>query len=221
VTLSTFGDLKTAVADWLERTDLTSAIANDFFPITQSKMYLGDRSAGMQDIEPLRIRAMVSTGTLTPATGGTITIATDVSANWLEFIELTPTYSGAQSIDYMEPWSFRKRVDAISSTVAPQWIYTVEGGIVYLAPAAISTIRAAWYAKFTALSGSGDTDWIILNAPQVYLYGCLAEACAYLQDDRLPQFRAMFAGAIKALNMNDQMQRASGSKPVARPRTVA
>jgi len=220
--LTNYGTLRAAALDWSWTTgSLTdTTMANDIFPIVQSQVYWGDKTAGMQEIEPLRIRSMVSTGTFTPATGGTVTISSDVSSSWLEFIELVPVYNYARSMSYVEPWSFRKQVDALSSTVAPQWIYTVEGDTLYVAPAAVQTIRAAWYAKFAALSSDASTDYIITNAPQVYLYGMIAQGCLYTQDDRYAQFRALFAGAIKALNDTDQQQRASGSQSVARPRVV-
>ena len=51
--VSTFGGIKTAVADWLERSDLGTAISADFFPMMQAKMYFGHG----RDIEPLRNRA--------------------------------------------------------------------------------------------------------------------------------------------------------------------
>lgn len=220
--LNTYGAVRAAALDWSWTTgSLTDTImANDIFPIVQAQMYSGDRTAGMQEIEPLRIRSMVTTGTFTPATGGTVTISTQVSSSWLEFIELVPTYNYARSLNYMEPWSFRKQVDALSAQAAPQLIYTVEGDTLYLAPINTGTVLAAWYQKFTALGSDSATDWIIANAPHVYLYGCIAQGCLYTQDERFGQYRAMFAGAIKALNDTDQQARASGSRSVARPRSV-
>lgn len=214
--VATYGGIKTAVADWLERTDLTTVIADDFFPMMQAKMYFGHG----RDIEPLRNRAMIGTGTVTPDTGGTITITSALNSGWLEMIEMVPTTTGAKSLDYVEPWAFRKKQEMLTSTTGPQLIYTIEGGIVYLAPAAVTTVACKWYQKFTALSAAGDSDWIILNAPHVYMDGLLMEACAYLSDDREAMFRQKFAAGIKALNMTDQRQRAAGSVPVARPRTV-
>ena len=214
--VSTFGGIKTAVADWLERTDLTTVIGADFFPLMQAKMYYGHGT----DIPPLRIRAMIDSATITPATGGTFVITTECGSGFLEFLEMVPTTAGSPSLDYVDPWQFRKQVDALQSTTGPQFIYTVEGDTVYLAPAAVTDIAAKWYEKFTALSGDSDTDWIILNAPQVYMDGCLMEACAYLSDDHEAVFRGKFAAGIKALNIMDRKQRASGSTPVARPRAV-
>lgn len=216
--LNTYGALKTAVADWSwTGGGVTAAlVGTDFFPQMQSMMYRGD---GL-DIPPLRISAMVDSATLTPASGGTVTISSDVDAGWLEFIELVPNQAGAVSLNYVPPWQFRKEADAIANTVGPQNIYTIEGDTLYTAPAATTGLKAKWYQKFTALSGDSDTDWIILNAPQVYLNGCLMLACAYVQDDREIGFRQKFAAGIKGLNLSDQRARSSGSVKVARPRTV-
>jgi hypothetical protein len=217
--LNTFAAIKTAVADWAFTGASVSAtlVGTDFFPQVQSMMYYGDGN----DIPALRIRAMIDSATVTPDSGGTITISSAFGSGWLEFVELTPTTSGALSLDYMEPWEFRKEQDKIINTVGPQAIYTVVGDKVYLAPAAVTTIAAKWYEKFTALSADGDTDWIITNAPHVYLNGCLMLACAYADDQREGQFRQKFAASIRGLNRNDRLQRASGSIPVARPRSVA
>lgn len=217
--LTTYGGIKTAVADWAYTGGgvTSTLVGTDFFPQVQSMMYNGDGA----DIEPLKISAMVDSATVTPATGGIITISTQISTTWLEFIELTPTQSGSLSLNYVPPWQFRKQQDALQSTVGPPTMYTIEGDKLYLAPAAVTSIAVKWYEKFTALSADGNTDWIIDNAPQVYLNGCLMLACAYTQDDREGQFRAKFAASIKALNLNDISARTSGAVKVARPRSIA
>lgn len=218
MSLNTYGAIKTAVADWAFTGGGVTAtlVGTDFFPQVQSMMYRGDGT----DVPALRIRAMVDSATVTPATGGIITISSQIGADWLEFLELTPTQTGSASINYVEPWQFRKQAGLIQSTTGPQYIYTIEGDKLYLAPAAVGTIAAKWYEKFTAVSGDSDTDWIILNAPQVYLNGCLMLACAYTDDQREMQFRQKFAAGIKALNLNDQRERMSGAVKVARPRSV-
>lgn len=215
--LNTFGALKTAAADWAWGEVTTALVGTDFFPQVQSKMYYGDKAGGIQ---PLRLRQMVATATLTPSTAGLVTISTAVDSGWLEFIELTPTALGARALSYLEPWDFRKRQDLLDATGVPASIYTIYGDTLEVAPPSAGTLVAAWYEKFTALSGDSDVDWVLTNAPQVYLNGCLMEACAYLQDNREAEFRAKFAGAIMALNLNDRNARQSGAVKVARPRVV-
>lgn len=219
MSLTTYGGLKSAVVDWSYAGGglTTTVVGNDIFPQVQSMMYIGDG----QDIQPLRVQSMVDSATITPATGGIITISSQVSSTFLGFIELTPTMPGSVSLNYVEPWQFRKQVQSIMSTTGPQAIYTVEGDILYLGPSAVTDVAARWYEKFTAISADGDTDWVLTNAPQVYLNGCLMLACAYTQDDREGMFRQKFAAGIKALNMNDQTTRMSGSPLIARPRSIA
>ena len=215
--LNTYGGLKSAVVDWsFNGGGLTTAIVeSDLFPQMQAMMYRGHGT----DIQPLRISAMVDSATLTPSSGA-VTISTGVSTTWLEFIEITPNTQGAVSLNYVPPWDFRKEADAIADTVGPQSIYTIEGDTLYTAPSASTGLKAKWYEKFTALSADGDTDWIILNAPHVYLDGCLMLGCSYTQDEREAMFRQKFAAGIRALNLNDRQSRSSGSVKVARPRSV-
>lgn len=217
--ITNLGTLNSAISAYYPdgpRTDITAALLTDFLNFTQSKLYYGDAT---NDSEPLRIRQMVATKTLTPATGGTITISTDVSSTWLEFIELTPTTSGARSITYVEPWQFRKQQQLLLDTGSPPFIYTIEGDTLYTAPQATGAIIAAYYQKLTAMSLDADTDWLLTNAPQVYLNGMLAEACGYFGGDEEAGYRAKFSGGIAGLNLNDRRARASGSIMVARPRS--
>lgn len=219
MSLDTYGAIKTAVADWAYAgAGITAAlVGTDFFPQVQSMMYRGD---GL-DIPALRIRSMVDSATVTPASGGVVTISSQIDSGWLEFIEITPVTAGAPSLNFVEPWQFRKLTDALQSNTGPQSVYTIEGDFLYLGPAAVTQVTARWYQKFTALSLDADTDWIVTNAPQVYLNGCLMLACAYADDQREAQFRQKFAAGIRGLNLNDQRERSAGATPVARPRSVA
>lgn len=216
--LTTYAELKTAVADWAWGEVTAAQVAADFLPQAQAKMYRGD---GL-DIEPLRVHAMVSSGTLTPNSGGQVTISTGVDSGWLEFIQITPTTTGYMSLSYLDPWNFQKQQNLLAANGPPLY-FTVEGDTLHTAPkgSSIYTLTAQWYQKFTALSADDDADWVLSNAPQVYLNGCLAEAMAYLQDEREAQFRAKFAAAIKGLNLNDRKTRASGAPKRAAPRAVA
>lgn len=218
MSVSTYGGLKSAVVDWAYTGGglTTTIVANDIFPQVQSMMYMGDG----QDIDALRVQSMVTSDTITPATGGVVTISSQVSTSLLGFIEITPTQTRSQSLNYVEPWQFRKQVDALNNTTPPPVMYTVEGDSLYVAPAAVTPLLMRWYEKFTALSADGDTDWVLTNAPQIYLNGCLMLACAYTQDDREGMFRQKFAAAIKAANLNDMMTRQSGARLIARPRAV-
>lgn len=219
MSLTTFATLKTAIADWAWSEVTTTQVNDDIFPQMQSMMYWGDRTPGQIPIEPLRIKAMVSSATITPDTAGTVTLSS-MDAAWLEFIELTPVLTGAISMQYVEPWMFRKQQDLLQTTSGPQFIYTIEGDTLFVAPKHTGNITAYYYEKFTALSADGDTDWVLTNAPQVYMSGCLMLAARYVQDEREQKFRSDFAGAIAGLNLSDKRRQTSGAPVIARPRVV-
>lgn len=219
--LDTFGGLKTAIADWAWGEVTTTLIGSDFFPRMQSKMYFGDGAGtdGLVQIKPLRIRAMIDSATITPSASGQVTISTGVDTAWLEFISLTPTNVYGKSLDYLDYWEFKKRAD-LQVAGAPEF-YSIEGDTLYTGPYSSSTIAAIYYQKFTALSADGDVDWVLTNAPQVYMDGCLMEICAYLQDTREGEFRQKFAAGINALNHNNRIAKMSGAVKRSVPRAVA
>ncbi len=219
--LGTFGDIKSAISDWAWGEVTAAQVESDFFPRMQSKLYYGDGNGrdGLTQIKPLRIRQMVDSATLTPSASGQVTISSACGSGWLEFIEITPTTVGEKSLDYLDPFEFQKRPDL--DYAGPAKFYTVEGDTLYTGPYSSSTLAAKWYEKFTALSGSSDVDWVLTNAPHVYMDGCLMEICLYLQDERYAQFRSAFAAGINALNMNNTAATKSGSVLRAIPRNVA
>lgn len=220
MSLDNFGHFKTALAD-LAWGEITTAQVGDFFTQAQSKMYRGhgDGSDGLARIKPLRCAAMISSGTLTPSATGTVTISSAVSAAFLGFKEITPTAVYSRSLDYLDYWEFRKRADL--AVAGPATVYSIEGDTLYTGPYSTATLSAIWYQKFTALSLDADTDWVLTNAPQIYLDGCMADICAYLQDDREGAFRSKFAAGINAINLNDTVTKMSGAVKRSMPRSVA
>lgn len=217
MSFATYGDFKTALAAmaWGE---ITTSQVGDFFTQMQAKLYRGhgDGSDGLVQIKPLRIRAMEDSATATPGSDGTFSITTVCGSGWMEFITLKPTNAYGRSLEYLDPWEFRRRPELAVAGVAS--FYTIDNDTVETGPYSGTTIAARWYEKFTALSADGDTDWMLLNAPHVYQDGCMMEICAYLVDEREGQFRAKFAAGINALNRNNTVAKMSGAVLRAVPR---
>lgn len=219
--LTTYGDLCSAIRDWAWSEVTVAFIKSDIFPRMQSKVFYGDGDGrdGLVQIKPLRIRQMEDSATLTPSASGLVTISSACGSGWLDFIDLTPTAIGSQSLDYLAPFEFKKRTELSYGGAAN--FYTVEGDTLKLGPYGSATLAARWHEKFTALSGDSDTDWVLTNAPQVYMDGCLMEICTYLQDERYAGFRASFAAGINALNQASVLAKTSGAVRRAVPRSYA
>jgi hypothetical protein len=64
-----------------------------------------------------------------------------------------------------------------------------------------------WYwQKFTPLSGSNASNWILANHPDTYLYGALTAAAPYLMDDaRVETWGNLFTTAIADIIASDPL----------------
>ena len=97
--------------------------------------------------------------------------------------------------------------------------YTMVGDELRLGPTpdAVYTIEMVYYATFDALSDTSATNWLLSNAPDVYLYGSLLEASPFIKDNQMAQVWAMYYDkAIKDIQIADDRDRHSGGELVVR-----
>lgn len=67
----------------------------------------------------------------------------------------------------------------------------------FIALAELRFTRQITLSEFVPLSDANPTNWMLTNAPSVYLYGALLEASAYLLDDeRIPLWKQAFDNAV-------------------------
>lgn len=154
----------------------------------------------------VRIRQMETTTDLTLATD-TVALPTDfISARRIYFDS-----ANNRSLDYVPPETFYK-LTAYGSSGAPV-VYTIEGTNLVFAPAPADspTAKMLYFAAFSALADPADTNWLIANSYEIYLYGCLMEAKAWIEDDaQLAKWSAGYDSALKALNKQEVRSRRIG-----------
>lgn len=166
--ITDYSTLKTAVADYLARSDLTGFIPN-FVQNCESKIY-----------KNLRIRAMET------ALSGTI--ASGVLAVPSAFVELKYAYvntSPIQPLDWVPPEMIYARHPVRSgSAEIPRDISVEATNFIFGPYPGNYAIAGIYYARLTALSDSNTTNWFTTNAPDLLLYGSLMEAEPFLKNDR-------------------------------------
>lgn len=205
MSLSTYADLKSTVATFLNRSNLTSLIPS-FIQNCERKIAYGDRS-GPVIVEPLRIRAM--------ETSANVAISSQTAAlptGYLQSRRLYLSTNPIQELGYIVPDLFWKTY--VSSDTGEPSKFTVEGENLVFGPIPDTsyTGKILYYKKFDALSADADTNWLLTNAFDVYLNGALAEAFKYTRnDEQALERQGMFAGGINALNLADKADRYSGS----------
>jgi hypothetical protein len=197
VALTTYAGLKTSIASWLHRSDLTAVIP-DFVDLAESDI-----------AQDLHVRAMetVATGTLT---GETLAFPTG-------FQEARSLSVDDNLHEYASPDLYYSSKQASSQA----YIYTIQGQNFYILNGASGdSYQLTYSAMFAALTDATDTNWLLTNHPDVYLYGSLRRGCEYTMDDAGAQkWLLLYHAAVQKVRLADKKAAYSGRLTV-RPDTV-
>ena len=197
--LSNYTELKTAIANWLNRSDLTSEISDDFIKLTEADLN-----------SKLRIRKMV--------TQASFTIDSETEALPTGFLQVRDMYilSGSTKypLRYMTP-SQMDQVKGTSTTGVPS-SYTILGDTFRFMPKPDSdyTAYVNYYKSFDALSSTNTTSYILTYHPSIYLYGSLFHAANFLggiNPQQVQTWQQMYATSLERLEQNDREDQFSGS----------
>lgn len=196
MSIATYGELKTAVAVWLNRADLTGYIP-DFITLAEQRINYGGEGAFMS--APLRIPAMQ-----TAATGTIVASSIDFPTRFLEPVNLSATSGGnAWSLDYVSPSAFA----GLASGAGLPSVYTYLSNAIKTAGTGSATYTLDYYQAFSGLMADSDTNWILANAPGIYLYAALVESAPFLGDDpKLSLWANMLNSSIAAVNRATRYQ---------------
>jgi hypothetical protein len=116
----------------------------------------------------------------------------------------------AWNLDYVPPEVLYSSAIYRESGLAAA--YTLEGDTLVFRPATTETGLLLYLAAFTPLVNNQDTNWLLTNAYDIYLYGALRHSAPYLRDDgRVSIWDAGYRDAITALNRQENYARIGGS----------
>ncbi len=198
--ISTYTELKSAVANWLARAGDSNITDNaaDFIMLAERRI---NRS--------LRLRAMEDRATAT--------VSTEYVALPTGFLEMRNFQLNTNPITRLEPMS-PEQIDTIwaGSTTGRPRVYCILNDEIQLRPApdADYTAEMAYWKAFDALSDTATSNWLLANAPDLYLWGALAEATPFIGDvEAGPLWEARFQAAVKALQDSDDRGKWSGATP--------
>jgi len=202
-TITNYATLQSAIADYLNRADLTSQI--------QTFIQFAEADLNTR----LRTREMIVRAT-TNNSDEFVKLPTD----WLEGINLQ-IQGGQSPLRYIT----LDEADIInaSNTYTQTRFYSLMDGAIELVPPPgdYITVEMVYYAKIPALSDAVTTNWLITKAPDVYLYGALTHAAPFLMDDqRVNVFGQIYLARVQSLQDESQKALHSGSPLIARTTRV-
>jgi len=195
--ISNYTELKTAVANWLDRDDLTDRIP-EFIALAEARFN-----------RVLRLRSMEAKYTA-DTVAGQRNLA--LPASYIQMRNFQVNTSPLTTLSYVTPEIY-DRLWGGSTQGTPKF-YTILANEVSLGPIPASTqeVEMLFYKKFDNLSGSVATNWMITNAPDIYLYGSMLEAEPFIMnDERVPLWAQALQQGVSDLQEQDNKDRHSGS----------
>lgn len=196
MSINSFSTLKTAVNNWLNRTDLSDYV-NDFIMLGEARIY-----------RELRIKAM--------ETALSDTISSGVVAVPSDYLELKHAYINSSPTQPLQrktaEWIYQKYPTRSADSV-PKFIARDGDNFIFGPyPDSGYTLKGIYYAKLTALSTSNETNWFTSNAPDLLLWAALAEAEPFIgNDERAMLWETKYQQAKNAVESQDEKERHSGS----------
>jgi hypothetical protein len=195
--LANYTDLKASVADFLNRSDLTSVIP-DFITLCE---------AGFN--RELRVREM-SVRTQAPIDS--------------QYVKLPDDFLGMRNIDLMTdpvtPLSYKNLqnldIHRSNDATGKPIYYSITQNNIEFAPVPESeyTLEIVYYQKVPALS-TFSTNWLLTDHPDAYLYGTLMHSAPYLQaDERVGIWAGKYQQVIQQITTSDENAKFSGSTPI-------
>jgi len=191
--LDTFDNLVKEIIDYSHRNDLGNKI-DMFIQLAENAMY-------SNAIQPLKVRSMEIVSTA--ATAG-------------EYIELPPNFESARSVRLVTSngsgeltFQAPEQLSKQPTTGKPSF-YTIVGNEIQFgrAPDSDYTLEIQYFRKADPLSTDNQTNEILTNHPQIYLYGSLAALFGFAQDtEQEASYAQKFIGAIKGANKADKKGR--------------
>ena len=196
--LSTYDQLKTSIANYLNRSDL-DAVIPDFITLTERRL---DRD--------VRARAnMVRANTTTISGTAFYNLPTDM----LELRNVVyDSTNNSYALSYMSPESLSREYGTYTNGVPRA--YSIIGEDIKIAPTPDGsyTLAINYYEALTPLSSSVATNNILDNFPELYLFGACAEGAVYLNDnEQLQRFSALYLEAVNSVRAAEDAARYSGT----------
>tara|TARA_R100001244_G_scaffold109885_1_gene81290 strand:+ start:283 stop:924 length:642 start_codon:yes stop_codon:yes gene_type:complete len=201
--ISTYAELQTAVANWLDRDDLTDRIP-EFITLAEAKMN-----------RVLRISLMENISTAISTVGGQRDYS--LPAGFTGMKEFHLNTDPLTPLSYLTP-EMMSRLWAGSTSGKPR-AFTLfsDGGTRKIklgpAPDAVYTTSMLYLKKIDNLSVANPTETMLTENPDIYLYGALLEAEPFLMNDgRVQLWAGLLQKVAQDLQDRDNFDRHSGSE---------
>lgn len=182
-----WGALKAAVIAYTHRTDLT-ALLPTFLELAEQRIYYGEANS-----PKVRCAAMRQFATLADGTR---------PAGFLEAIKVAQSDSPEKALTYRPLDQMPREYSA----------YTWDGQTLVLSQHEAFPVDLTYFARLATPVDDADENWLMANAPALYLASMLVEVYRWSQDDANAGKEAgNYASAANSINSQEKAAKISGS----------
>jgi hypothetical protein len=180
--ITNYATLKTAIADYLARDDLTTFIPN-FVQNAENKLY---RALNLRNEE---------TALSVSISSGVATVPSDFKALKFAYFDQSPV----SVLQWMPIEDLYREYPDRTGASTPCAISREGSSFVFGEPSADGTLKGIYYAKQDGLETT-DLSWYVVNAPEVLLFAALLEATPFIHsDERIPVWQTFLMDALDTL----------------------
>jgi hypothetical protein len=196
VSITTYDELKSSIADFLNRDDLTSVIPT-FISLAEADMNRQVRHWRMEDRAVATIDSQY----------------TSLPTDFIEAVRVMLTSPSTQRLELITNSELMDKRATSETAGTPAYYAIVDGSFeVYPIPDQDYSMEILYFGRIPALSASITTNWMLDYNPDAYLYGSLAAAAPYLgEDQRVQVWASLYKNAISGINLEDDKAKASGA----------
>ena len=202
--ITTYSELKTAVADFLNRDDLASAISN-FVALAEASLNRRMRAPEM-------------------VTRATVTLDAEYEnrpADWLETIRYQISSDPITVLEFVTPEEAIIQKTKFSVPGTPLFFSTIGTQFQHVpAPDTSYTGELMYYARVAGLSDTNTSNWLLTANPDIYLYATLVQSAPYLkEDERIGVWAGILDRLMAEYEVAEQRAKTGSSRLVTRTRT--
>lgn len=178
--LDTYAELKTAIADWLNADNLTSVIPQ-FVALAEAQ--IGRKLRHYKQMK--RQTAALDDKYLSVPSDWVETIRLHLQTTPPVNLQLVPADEVLAEYTAAKPQRYAHVGEFFQVSPQPDQSYTAE---------------LFYFRTIPPLTDTAQSNWLLTEAPDVYLYGALTQAAPYLvEDQRVSVWGNLFAGAMTDL----------------------
>tara|TARA_B100000242_G_C43009716_1_gene469413 strand:- start:151 stop:798 length:648 start_codon:yes stop_codon:yes gene_type:complete len=189
----TYDEIKTKVAEYLNRTDLTSQM-DMFIDLTESDI---NKVIKHQDLIK-RANAVAETQ------------YTQLPSDWSRVINVELNTSDHTTLLQQSTESLDLKRTSIDNVSGRPEYFAITDNAIELCPTPDTNyeLQLTYYANIPELSSTNTTNVVSNKFPDVYIYGCCKHASVFLmEDERVGMFQTLFDKALEEVRL--QQERAS------------